>query len=84
MPPLTHAAGEHGAVPCHESVPDQAAHDAGCDNCEMCHMAGASFIPSAALVTGLIPAGRHFASPAIAAPPSHVIEPPQHPPRSSA
>jgi hypothetical protein len=43
-------------MPCHEAMAqDHQApnHDAGCDNCEMCHIAGAGFIPSTALTAGL-------------------------------
>jgi hypothetical protein len=75
------------AMPCHEAhqaaAADQAAHDAGCDNCEMCHLAGSGFMPSALMAQDLMPAGHHYALPAITAPPSHIAEPPQHPPRSS-
>lgn len=81
-------AEDHAAMPCHEAhsaaTTDQAAHDAACDNCEMCHLAGSGFMPSALLAQDLIPAGHHYAPPAIEAPPSHIAEPPQHPPRSSA
>mgnify|MGYP001207944484 CR=1 FL=1 len=73
------------AMHCHEAAaPDQAAHDAGCDNCEMCHMAGAGFMPSASLVAGVTPVGNDYGLPAPSAPPSHIAEPPQHPPRHSA
>ena len=42
------------AMPCHEAAaPDQAAHDAACDNCEICHLACAGFMPSAPLATSL-------------------------------
>lgn len=78
-------AAEHGAMPCHEAMQDQAPnHDAGCDNCEMCHIAGAGFIPSTALTAGFLPAGHHYVTPPVAAPPSHIAEPPQHPPRATA
>ncbi|MCX7145460.1 MAG: hypothetical protein NT042_04475 [Sulfuritalea sp.] len=97
--PLCRHAPEHGmasvmteqsaaGMPCHEAhdavVQDQAAHDAGCDNCEMCHLAGCGFMPSALVATGLIPAEHQYVLPATVAPPSHIAEPPQHPPRSSA
>lgn len=74
------------AMPCHEAmVQDQVpSHDAGCDNCEMCHIAGAGFMPSTALTAGLVQAEYHYAMPAVAAPPSHIVEPPQHPPRATA
>jgi len=76
------------AMPCHAAddaaATDQAAHDAGCDNCEICHLACAGFMPSTPLATALIPAGNDYTLPVAAAPPSHIAEPPQHPPRSSA
>ena len=76
-----HAAMGAGA-PCHETaIPDQAAHDAGCDNCQICHMAGAGFMPSTVSPTGLMPAANAYSRPAIMAPPSHISEPPQQPPR---
>ena len=75
------------AVVCHEAhhaaAADQTAHDAGCDSCEMCHLASSGFMPSALVAQGLMPAGHYYESPAITAPPSHIAEPPQHPPRSS-
>jgi hypothetical protein len=74
-------------MPCHEAhqaaAADQAVHDSGCDNCDMCHLASSGFIPSALMAQGLMPVGHHYALPAIKAPPSHIAEPPQHPPRSS-
>ncbi len=75
------------AMPCHEAAAqDQQVqgYDAGCDNCEMCHIAGAGFMPSAAVTSGLVPVGHHYAMPVVAAPPSHIAEPPQHPPRADA
>jgi hypothetical protein len=82
------AAEEAAAMPCHEvhaaTAPDQAAHDAGCDNCEMCHLASSGFMPSALVAAGLVPAERSYMLPASVAPPSHIAEPPQHPPRDSA
>jgi hypothetical protein len=74
-----------GAMPCHEAMADDAPlHQDGCDNCEICHLASAGFMPSAALPTGLLPAQNSYALPAIVAPPSHIAEPPQHPPRHAA
>ena len=74
-------------MPCHEAMAQDhqaPGHDAGCDNCEMCHIAGAGFMPSAAMAAGLLPAGSHYVMPPVAAPPSHIAEPPQHPPRATA
>lgn len=76
-------AGE-GGMPCHDLAADPVAHDGGCDNCGTCHLAGAGFMPSAAVAAGMIPAGRHYVMPAIAMPPSHVAETPRHPPRRAA
>jgi hypothetical protein len=75
------------AMPCHEAMAQDhqaPGHDAGCDNCEMCHIAGAGFMPSAAMTAGLVPAAYDYAVPPVAAPPSHIAEPPQHPPRATA
>jgi hypothetical protein len=79
-----HAAMEAGA-PCHEAAtPDPATHEAGCDNCQTCHMAGAGFMPSTTASTGFMPVANAYSLPAIMAPPSHIGEPPQHPPRPAA
>lgn len=71
---------------CHEvaAPAEPVAHEAACDNCELCHLACAGFMPSARLAAELIPAARGYMLPAIAAPPSHIVEPPQHPPREVA
>ena len=72
------------AMPCHEAAAaDQAAHDAGCDNCEQCHLACAGFMPSAERVPGVLEITRSFVVTAVDAPPSHITKPPQHPPRSA-
>ena len=73
------------AVHCHETMAaDQPANDTACDNCEICHMACASFMPSATQAPGVIAmAGSYVALP-VTAPPSHIAEPPQHPPRHAA
>jgi hypothetical protein len=84
---MTHDAAEQSdvAMPCHEALaPDQTAHDTGCDNCEQCHLACAGFLPSAPLAADVNPAAHRYAVPAITAPPSHISEPPQHPPRADA
>jgi hypothetical protein len=79
-----HTAMEAG-TPCHETAtPDQAMHDTGCDNCQTCHMAGAGFMPSTVSPTGLMPTANAYSLPAIMAPPSHISEPPQQPPRPAA
>ncbi len=52
----------------------------GCDNCEMCHLATAGYLPAA--VTSLMPEAVSVlvALPALALP-SHIGDPPQQPPR---
>jgi hypothetical protein len=74
------------AMPCHEAMDEQhAAHpDNGCDNCEICHLASAGFMPSCHFEPALPPLGKRFDAVLIAAPPSFIAEPPQHPPRQSA
>jgi hypothetical protein len=72
------------AMPCHEAMADDApAHQDDCDNCGICHLASAGFMPSAALPDGLLSSHTSYALPAIVAPPSHIAEPPQHPPRDA-
>ena len=75
------AATEH----CHEAAATPASnHDAGCDNCEICHLACAGFMPSAPLTTSLLPVATRHVLPAIELPASHIAQPPQHPPRDLA
>lgn len=80
------SADEAAAMPCHEAMADEhAAHpDGGCDNCEICHLASAGFMPSAALPAGLVSSASGYLMPAFMAPPSHIDEPPHHPPRHGA
>jgi hypothetical protein len=84
---MTHDAAEqsNAAMPCDEAMaPDQSVHNTGCDNCEQCHLACAGFLPSAPLAADVIPAAHCYALPAITVQPSHISEPPQHPPRADA
>ena len=77
-----HAGQQVDAMPCHDAAADdQAAQHDGCDNCEICHLASAGFMPSATAEPALIPVGNRFAAAVIVAPPSFIAEPPQHPPR---
>jgi 7-cyano-7-deazaguanine synthase in queuosine biosynthesis len=93
--PLCRHAQEQGAAAvateqaeshhCHEApATDPVKHDARCDNCEICHLACAGFMPSAPLTTSPMPVATRYELPAIVAPPSHIGEPPQHPPRNVA
>ncbi len=76
---------EGSAVRCHEAASDtQASNQDGCDNCEVCHLASAGFMPSADVAAGVLPVGNRYTLPAVLAPRSHIAEPPQHPPRSAA
>lgn len=73
------------AMPCHEAVAqDQATPEAGCDHCQTCQWASAGFMPSAPSVAESVAPVRHYAAAPVAAPPSHIVAPPQHPPRSIA
>ena len=82
------------AHPCHEAAAGQTdradpgvqtgTHDSTCGNCEICHLACAGFMPSALPATNLVPSSPRYVQPALAAPASHIAEPPQHPPRSRA
>lgn len=82
------------AAPCHEASQAQdqhhamgaeaSAHGDACDNCEMCQLACAGFMPSADQAAKLIDMARSYAVLPVATPPSHIVEPPQHPPRSGA
>ncbi len=87
---MTGAAAEQpdAAEHCHEAVaPDQVAqsgaHGGACDNCESCHMACAGVMPSAERLPGVLEITRSYVIPTVNAPPSHITEPPQHPPRSA-
>lgn len=85
--PLCSHAQQQAAVEahCHDADPgDAVQHDAGCDNCEICHLGTAGFMASAPLIAGVLPIDRHFQPVAISAPPSHIAEPPQQPPRRRA
>lgn len=73
------------AMPCHGAeAADAAAHQDGCDNCGVCHLAGAGFMPSADAAAGVMPQANRYSLPAVLAPRSHIAEPPQHPPRQFA
>ncbi|MBA3031533.1 MAG: hypothetical protein KKF85_00335 [Gammaproteobacteria bacterium] len=54
--------------------------DLGCDNCGMCHLASAGYIPSVAIALP-IPVASTFVAKQVLASTSHIAEPPQHPPR---
>jgi hypothetical protein len=72
---------------CHESMaaaddaPAPAA-DLGCDNCGICHLTSAGYMPSAA-AQPVPPAASVLVARQPAAAPSHIGEPPQQPPRRS-
>lgn len=75
----------HVAVHCHEQAEMSANdHAAGssvdCDNCEMCHLATAGYLPVCS--AKLMPEAASVLIPAlILSQPSHIGEPPQQPPR---
>lgn len=91
MPLCRHAIEQPAEVvasPCHEheSEHGQAADASGsgatCDNCELCHLACAGFMPSAPLSGAAAASGSGYLLPVGVVPPSHVGEPPHHPPRN--
>lgn len=73
----------HAGAHCHEQAAapaGDAGKDAGCDNCEMCHLATASYLP---VVAGTLPtyAANILVPKLKPASPSHIGDPPQQPPR---
>jgi hypothetical protein len=68
---------------CHEqaaTTADASSPDLDCDNCEMCHLATAGYIPPA--VAGLpLPAASVLVAQPVHASPSFISIPPQDPPR---
>lgn len=93
MPFCRHAAEQ--AVPldaagaeahCHghggdDNPPPDIAADQDCDGCELCHLAGAGYMLPAMVVAESLPPARDFVARPVLASPSHIPEPPQHPPR---
>ena len=74
-----HDADAAPIAPDHEQTPGQA-----CDDCGICHLACAGYMPAAEVRTGVAPTDRTFQHwPAVSLP-SHIPEPPQHPPKRSA
>lgn len=63
----------------HDQTPGQA-----CDDCGICHLACAGYMPAAEARTGVVPTDRTFQHWPAAYLPSHIPEPPQHPPKRSA
>ncbi|MDK9723418.1 MAG: hypothetical protein OEL88_00925 [Sterolibacteriaceae bacterium MAG5] len=74
--------GEHCAF--HDPAPEPAAGDGPCDDCGVCHLAGAGYVPVAEIRAGALPAIRSFAANGPLPVPSRSPEPPQHPPKRSA
>jgi hypothetical protein len=65
----------------HEAQPAPADHGLGCDQCGVCHLMAAGFMPSAEHVAAVTPAARDFRADAPLAPASAIPEPPQQPPK---
>jgi hypothetical protein len=65
----------------HDAQPAPADHGMGCDQCGVCHLMAAGFMPSAEHVAVVIPAARDFRADASLAPASVTLEPPQQPPK---
>ena len=73
--PLHHHAAD--SAPAMPQPPDKKA----CDNCGVCHLAGAAYIPMTEVVATILPASHGFAILPAVERPSHIPEPPQYPPR---
>jgi hypothetical protein len=65
----------------HQAQPAPVDHGLGCDQCGVCHLMAAGFMPSAEHVAFVIPAARDFRADASLAPASAIPEPPQQPPK---
>lgn len=70
-------------VTCHGQVVEVAvqASDLDCDNCGMCHLASAGYLPTASIAT-VAPAESVRIALLPVEPPSFIADPPDHPPRS--
>lgn len=64
-----------------DAPPASAAADQDCDGCELCHLASAGYMLPAMATAESLPSARDFAARPFLASPSHIPEPPQHPPR---
>lgn len=73
------AAMDHCAM--HEQQPTPAGHGLGCDDCGVCHLAAAGFMPTPEYATTVTASGRNFRVDAPLAPASAIPEPPQQPPK---
>ncbi len=65
----------------HDPQPAPADHGVNCDDCGVCHLAAAGFIPTTGQAVLVIPAARDFCADAPLAPASAIPEPPQQPPK---
>jgi len=92
MPFCRHAADQAATLPaatqgehCHGHAADDAtaAHspDQDCDGCDLCHLASAGYMLPAMATAEPLPPVRDFTPRPVLASPSHIPEPPQHPPR---
>lgn len=78
-------AAAHGH--CHEAATPAeqppAAADLGCDDCAICHLSSAGYLFAATAEPSAPPLRDVLAAQPLPAPPSHIGEPPQQPPRPS-
>ena len=70
---------EHCAM--HDPQPAPADHGLNCDDCGVCHLLAAGFMPTAEQSAAVIPVARDFRADAPLAPASATPEPPQQPPK---
>ncbi len=74
------AAGAAGAAGADSTT--AASHESGCNDCGVCHLASTGFMVSSPLTLSADPVGTHRLGSVLTAPPEHITEPPQHPPRT--
>ncbi|MBU1236921.1 MAG: hypothetical protein KJ634_02115 [Gammaproteobacteria bacterium] len=77
--PVADVAAEHCAM--HDPQPEPVDHGLGCDDCGVCHLLAAGFIPTAEQATAILPLAQDYRADVPLAPASATPEPPQQPPK---
>ena len=70
---------EHCAM--HDSQPAPVDHGLNCDDCGVCHLLAAGFMPTAEQATAILPVVQDYRADVPLAPTSAIPEPPQQPPK---
>lgn len=79
---MVEEAMDHCAMHGEQSPPDQQAdHSLGCDDCGVCHLLAAGFIPTAEQATGILPVAQEYCADVPLRTTSATPEPPQQPPK---